>query len=654
MKIAFYISNHGFGHATRADSLIEYFLEFGITCYIVTDRPEFLFVKNPNLIFRKSAIDFGIKQDTWIFPNKEKTLSSLKNLMKNKTRIIQSEVDFFQDKGISFIIADIPFFAFDIAEKLKIPSLGISNFDWHYIYKNMFSKNSVTEPILESIKKSCQKANFGIKLPFSDLESMDVFKPLYDSGLICRKPKKSKEDILEYFKIPENKKIVVVTFGGNRENPLKMEELAQSDKIIILSKETHFSFSNYRIIPDDFDFASLLFHADYIITKTGYSSLAESIQGGGFVIATDRSGFPEDKILINEMKKYPNFLLLKPAEISKFNWKDFFIRKKFTRQPQENTVDKTASDILQNIYSKEKEKFVIMDLGTNNLLILWAIKKDNEIKTIYRTSTVPSLGKGMKNGMLAQERIVKTKFLLEKYINFSSSFSKNIIILGTSCSREAKNIYLIKDWLKEKFAIKFNIVSEKTEAELNGLSVLNQYPDFKNIITFDVGGGSTEFTLIKNNKITDYQSLKLGLRRLENTFGNSLEKKQQHTSNLLKNLNFHPEKNFKIVGIGGTTASVAAIIQNMKKYDKSKINGFLIYKKDIKNTFERLKNSSKKELVSILSFEPERKDIILSGIMVLLEIMKALKIEEFYVSDLGIQYGLLNNSTKEIQKYLRD
>jgi len=92
----------------------------------------------------------------------------------------------------------------------------------------------------------------------------------------------------------------------------------------------------------------------------------------------------------------------------------------------------------------------------------------------------------------------------------------------------------------------------------------------------------------------------------------------------------------------------------MTKYDNSKINGFLIYRKNIENIFDRLRNSSEKDLISILSFEPERKEIIISGIMVLLEIMSALKIEEFYVSDLGIQYGLLNNSPKEIQKYLRD
>jgi exopolyphosphatase/guanosine-5'-triphosphate,3'-diphosphate pyrophosphatase len=651
MKIAFYISNHGFGHATRANSLIEYFLEFGITCYAITNRPEFLFTDNPNFILRKSVVDFGIKQDTWIYPNKRKTLTSLKNLINNKTQIIKDEVDFFKDKNISFIISDISFFAFDIAEKLKVPSLGISNFDWHYIYKNMLG--SKIKHLLESIEKSYQKANFGIKLPFSDSESMAVFSPLYNSNLICRKPKKNKNDILNDFQIPENKKLVVVTFGGNQENPLNMENLSQSEDIIILSKERYYNFPNYRYIPDDYDFASLLFHADYIITKTGYSSLAESIQGGGFVIATDRSGFPEDKILIKEMKKYPNFLLLKPSEIYNFNWRYFFKKSKFSRFPINNYVDKTAVQIIQKIYMNEKNKYVIMDLGTNNLLILWAIKNGKNIKTVYRTSTVPSLGKDMKNGMLSQKSIEKTKSILEKYINFSYAFSENIIILGTSCSRDAKNIDIISSWLKNKFNIKLNIISEKTEAELNGLSVLNQYRKFKNIITFDVGGGSTEFTLIKNNKITDFQSLNLGLRRLENSFGNSLINKRIHTIKLLNNLTLLPQKNSEVIGIGGTTASVAAIIQNLKNYDKSKINGFIIYKKNIESVFHKLKNSSNNELLSILSFEPERIDLILSGIMVLLEIMNALNIDKFYVSDLGIQYGFLHLPINKIQNYLR-
>ena len=57
------------------------------------------------------------------------------------------------------------------------------------------------------------------------------------------------------------------------------------------------------------------------------------------------------------------------------------------------------------------------------------------------------------------------------------------------------------------------------------------------------------------------------------------------------------EKNSEVIGIGGTTASVAAIIQNLKNYDKSKINGFIIYKKNIESVFHKLKNSSNNSFV---------------------------------------------------------
>ena len=42
-QIAIYISNHGYGHASRMAALAEALIDFGQRIYICTDRPAFLF-----------------------------------------------------------------------------------------------------------------------------------------------------------------------------------------------------------------------------------------------------------------------------------------------------------------------------------------------------------------------------------------------------------------------------------------------------------------------------------------------------------------------------------------------------------------------------------------------------------------------------------
>ena len=67
MKVAIYVSNHGFGHAKRMSALADEFGKYGIYCYIITNRPAHLFdYLNPQFYELHSvSLDFGIKQEKW-------------------------------------------------------------------------------------------------------------------------------------------------------------------------------------------------------------------------------------------------------------------------------------------------------------------------------------------------------------------------------------------------------------------------------------------------------------------------------------------------------------------------------------------------------------------------------------------------------------
>ena len=91
----------------------------------------------------------------------------------------------------------------------------------------------------------------------------------------------------------------------------------------------------------------------------------------------------------------------------------------------------------------------IIDVGTNSILLLIAEKSNNSWNVLHRDAQTSSLGKGMKNGLLADEGIEKAKVILEHFIHTSEQYySDKIIITGTSASREAKNISQISNWLK--------------------------------------------------------------------------------------------------------------------------------------------------------------------------------------------------------------
>jgi len=170
MKIAIYISNHGFGHATRMVALSEEFISVGIFCYLITDRPDFLFKHLNSQFFEKRevSIDFGLFQKNWIYPDLEKTEEKLIKLWQTKDSIIEKEVSFLREKSIDLVIGDIPPLAFAAAKLSRIKSIAISNFDWHFMYRTMLHKNDLINKILEDILEYYSYADLAIRLPFSD------------------------------------------------------------------------------------------------------------------------------------------------------------------------------------------------------------------------------------------------------------------------------------------------------------------------------------------------------------------------------------------------------------------------------------------------------------------------------------------------------
>jgi exopolyphosphatase / guanosine-5'-triphosphate,3'-diphosphate pyrophosphatase len=292
-------------------------------------------------------------------------------------------------------------------------------------------------------------------------------------------------------------------------------------------------------------------------------------------------------------------------------------------------------------------KISIIDVGTNNILLLLAQKKRKIIDVIERRSSISALGKNMKDHLLTQSAIRRTKNILNDFISYSRFYTENIIIIGTSCSREAKNIELLSNWLWKKHHLKYLIISGDEEAYFNGLANMAEFPELKEFILFDIGGGSTEFTYIRNKKIEKYLSIDLGIRRLQNEFGKDLLNKEAQSVKLLKKLAGWKKK-IPLVGIGGTVTSLTAMKLELKHYDGVSVHKTNITIEELERIYKKILRLSYKDIAALIPFDPKRSDIILTGSMIVKKIINFFKAEDFFVSDRGFQFGILNLSRKDL------
>jgi len=85
---------------------------------------------------------------------------------------------------------------------------------------------------------------------------------------------------------------------------------------------------------------------------------------------------------------------------------------------------------------------------------------------------------------------------------------------------------------------------------------------------------------------------------------------------------------------------LGAIDLNLPEYDPLKVSGHRLSQETIEVIFERLKTKTVGQLKEIPQILPGRADILLAGILILLEVTRQLEVEEVTVSDRGLRYGV--------------
>ena len=299
-------------------------------------------------------------------------------------------------------------------------------------------------------------------------------------------------------------------------------------------------------------------------------------------------------------------------------------------------------DEIVKIIDKYKNNFLraSIDIGTNSCRLLIAeVEKDNENitfkKEIYKDLEIVKLGEDVnKNKFLKEEAIERTLKCLKKYRKIIDKYSieeKNIICFATSATRDSTNKdYFIKKVFDET-KIKINCISGDKEAYINFKGVISSFDrDFKdNILVFDIGGGSTEFTLGNMQGIEKKISLNIGSVRITEKFflnnklynyseENRIKAKDWVKENL-KELEDFKKLNFSLIGVAGTTTTQVSVREKMEVYDSEKIHLSNLTSKEINDNLSLfIKNINKQEIKGL---DPKRKDVIIGGTIILKEIL---------------------------------
>lgn len=292
-----------------------------------------------------------------------------------------------------------------------------------------------------------------------------------------------------------------------------------------------------------------------------------------------------------------------------------------------------------------------VDVGTNSILyLLVEISSKNRIYPVSQKLYNVRLGEGMeKTGIIDYGSLDVCIDVLKRLKKLAEDQqAEKLIAVGTQVFRKAKNREQAVNLITKETGIKLRVLTEKEEAEASYAGAIEVNTIKGEHWVVDVGGGSTEIMYGRQKEVINFVSIPLGAVGLTERCIRSDPPTAQELSVLsdevFLELNKHsflrPSPKKMLIGVGGTITTAAAIHCHLTRYEPEVIQGQEIQLSEIQKILKTLCEISLTERKKLLSFDPERADIIIAGLIIIQSIMEKGEFQTIKTSDFGLRWGL--------------
>lgn len=239
---------------------------------------------------------------------------------------------------------------------------------------------------------------------------------------------------------------------------------------------------------------------------------------------------------------------------------------------------------------------------------------------------------------MLERAMARTVDCLREYRKLMAAFGVDeVVVAATAAVREAANRNRFLALVEKAAGFKVRVLSGREEA-LYGyrgvLSGLDAAPG--ETVVVDVGGGSTEFVWSWEG-VPQCRSLPLGAVRMTEGCCTDAEIAAL-VSPVAKEL--AGRWPWRLVGVGGTVTTLAAMAQKLTVYDPERVHGFRLRLGEVERILERLVLAGIEERKRMPGLQPERADIIPAGARIVRVVMRVLDTREITVSEADILHGL--------------
>lgn len=305
------------------------------------------------------------------------------------------------------------------------------------------------------------------------------------------------------------------------------------------------------------------------------------------------------------------------------------------------------------------QKLAAIDIGSNSikLAIIEAAASDSFTVILQERERV-RLGETLKLRHISPEAIQKSADAIAKFRSIAESRNVNkIIAVATASVREAENSTEFVDEVEKKTGVRVEVLPSIEEARLIGIAAVQNVSLQKgSLLNIDIGGGSTELSLMTDGFPEQLFSMKLGAVSLTNKFIFSNPPKEKELKELQAEIALavdRPTRELKSkkwqisTGTSGTILNLASLMSFQTANVINK-NAELNFKKlvDLNQMLAKLPLEQRGKLPDI---SPQRAEVIVAGGQILEGVMRALKIQTLQPCSYALREGVIIDYLRQIE-----
>jgi exopolyphosphatase / guanosine-5'-triphosphate,3'-diphosphate pyrophosphatase len=293
----------------------------------------------------------------------------------------------------------------------------------------------------------------------------------------------------------------------------------------------------------------------------------------------------------------------------------------------------------------------IIDIGSNTVrLAVYQLTENGAYRVLDQGRWSARLSQRMDaKGSLSDDAVDELAEVLRHFRRICHKHgAESIRAVATAAIRQAVNRDSIIRRLQSSTGLSIEILSGEDEARIGSRAVLNSL-ELADGFVVDIGGGSTEITLIRNRKVESAVSFPIGCVNAAARFAlgdgpippSLLSDIQLEVLSLLgkvKWISRHP--GLPLIGLGGTVRALGKLHQRETGYAFHQLHGYEIRNSDVSQTLDSLAIISVEQRRKLPGLSKDRGDVIVTGLAILKGVMQQTQTSNLVVCGAGLRDGL--------------